>query len=130
MSVHTKARTTTDLTEIRLVVPTRAATQVRQAIGGMLALVGKDAQLLVDDDEIDGNDGVVYSIEEVFPDASPGKCLRGIRTRDGITQKQLAEKLGIPQRQVADMENGTRKISAAMAKRIEKACNISHDVFL
>ncbi len=127
MSVHTKARTTKELTEIRLEVPKRDAARVRKALDGLLTLVGRDARVL-DDYEIDDN--AVYSFEEAFPDSTPGRRLRGLRAREGITRKELAEKLGIQQHQVADMEKGTRKIGLAMAKRIAKAYDISHQVFL
>ncbi len=127
MSAHTKARTIKELTEIRIEVPARDATRVRQAIGGILALVGRGARLL-DGDEID--DSAVYAFEEAFPDSTPGRRLRGLRTREGITQRELAEKLGIQQHHVSEMEKGTRKISPAMARRIAKAYDISHRVFL
>jgi DNA-binding XRE family transcriptional regulator len=127
MSAHTKARTTKGLTEIRLEAPARDAARVRRAIGGVLALVGRGARLL-DEDEIDDN--AVYPFEEAFPDSTPGRRLRGLRTREGITQKELAEKIGIRQHHVSEMESGTRKIGLVMAKRIAKACNISHRIFL
>ncbi|MDR1520025.1 MAG: helix-turn-helix transcriptional regulator [Planctomycetota bacterium] len=126
MSAHTKARTTKELTEIRLKVPARDASRVRHAIGGMLALVGRDARLL--DEDVD--DEAIYSFEEAFPDSTPGRRLRGLRTREGITQKELAEKLGIRQHHVSEMECGTRKIGLAMAKRMAKTYNLSHRAFL
>jgi DNA-binding XRE family transcriptional regulator len=127
MSAHTKARTTKGLTEIRLEVPARDAARVRRAIGGMLALVGRGARM-VDENEID--DDAIYSFEEAFPDSTPGSRLRGLRTREGITQKELAEKLGIQQHHVSEMEGGTRNIGLVMAKRIAEAYDISHRVFL
>lgn len=37
---------------------------------------------------------------EVFPEITdqtlPGVCLRGARAREGLTQKQLSERTGIP----------------------------------
>ena len=57
-------------------------------------------------------------------------ALRGLRTKEGITQKQLAERLGITQTRVSEMENGVRPISVAMAKRIAKAYGTSYKVFL
>ncbi len=126
MSVRMKARTTKKLTEIRLEVPASDVARVRQAIGGVLALVGRGARLL--DNEID--DEAIYSIEEVYPDSTPGSRLRGLRAREGITQRELAERLGIQQHHVSEMEKGTRKIGLSKARRIAKAYNISHRVFL
>ena len=127
MSVHTKARTTKELTKIHLEVPARDAARVRQALGGMLALVGNGARVL-DGDEI--NDEALYSLEDVYPDSTPGSRLKGLRAREGITQQELAEKLDIKQHHVSEMEKGVRKIGLAMARRISAAYNISHRVFL
>ncbi|MCX5855768.1 MAG: helix-turn-helix transcriptional regulator [Deltaproteobacteria bacterium] len=74
------------------------------------------------------------SWRELFPEHSdeelPGVCLRGSRYKEGITQKQLADKIGIPQRHVSMMENGKRTIGKEMAKRLGKALNIGYKVFL
>ncbi|MEK7826612.1 MAG: helix-turn-helix transcriptional regulator [Thermodesulfobacteriota bacterium] len=67
---------------------------------------------------------------EYFDEDFPGVCLRGARYREGITQKQLADMIGIPQRHISMMENGKRTIGKEMAKRLGKALNISYKVFL
>ena len=46
-----------------------------------------------------------YSIDEVFLDGHPGKILRGLRTREDLTQVQLAEKAGLKPHRVSEMEN-------------------------
>ena len=66
-----------------------------------------------------------YTDEEL-----PGVHLRGARYREDITQKQLSELIGIPQRHISMMENGKRPIGKEMAKRLGKALNISYKVFL
>jgi ribosome-binding protein aMBF1 (putative translation factor) len=66
-----------------------------------------------------------YSDEEM-----PGSCLRGARYKEAITQQQLADMIGIPQRYISMMENGKRTIGKEMAKRLGKALNISYKVFL
>ena len=52
------------------------------------------------------------SWREAFPEITdqtlPGVCLRGARAREGLTQKQLSEKTGIPTRHLSEMENGRR----------------------
>ena len=58
------------------------------------------------------------------------KALAGARYREGMTQIQLAESTGIPQRHISEMENGKRPIGKEMAKRLGKALNISYKVFL
>ena len=66
-----------------------------------------------------------YSDEEM-----PGSCLRGARYKEAITQQQLADMIGIPQRHISMMENGKRPIGKEMAKRLGKALNIGYKVFL
>jgi hypothetical protein len=45
---------------------------------------------------------------ECFPEIAneqiPGIVLRGFRRRDELTQVELAERIGIPQRQISEME--------------------------
>jgi plasmid maintenance system antidote protein VapI len=60
----------------------------------------------------------------------PGVCLRGSRYKEGLTQKQLAELIGAPQRHISEMENGKRTIGKGMARRLGKALNIGYKVFL
>jgi hypothetical protein len=71
---------------------------------------------------------------EAYPECSEeqliGKALAGARYREGLTQIQLSELTGIPQRHISEMENGKRPIGKEMAKRLGKALNISYKVFL
>jgi hypothetical protein len=59
-----------------------------------------------------------------------GKALAGARYREGLTQIQLSEMTGIPQRNISEMETGKRPIGKEMAKRLGKVLNISYKVFL
>ena len=81
---------------------------------------------------VDTSDSVPW--RELFPEYKdedlPGVCLRGGRYREGLTQKQLADMIGIPQRHISEMENGKRPIGKEMAKRLAKALNIGYKVFL
>lgn len=81
---------------------------------------------------VDASDSVPW--REAYPESSEeqliGKALVGARYREGFTQIQLAEKTGIPQRHISEMENGKRPIGKEMAKRLGKALNISYKVFL
>lgn len=81
---------------------------------------------------VDTSDSVPW--REAFPEYSdedlPGVCLRGSRYKEGLTQKQLADITGIPQRHISEMEHGKRPIGKEMAKRLGKALNISYKVFL
>lgn len=124
MLAHMKMQTTGTLTEISLTIPSDHAESICKAIHSLLEL----AKLSPRPTNKDGEE--LYSIEEVFPEGSPAMALRGLRTKEGITQKQLAERLGITQTRVSEMENGVRPISVAMAKRIAKAYGTSYKVFL
>ena len=73
--------------------------------------------------------------DEAFKDlyekyTKPGVALRGARGKEGMTQKELAKKLGIPQGNLSQMENGKRPIGKAMAKRLARVLNIGYRVFL
>ena len=49
---------------------------------------------------------------------TPGGNLRFYRTRDNLTQIQLAQKLGTTRQDVSGMERGTRPISKKTAKEL------------
>jgi DNA-binding XRE family transcriptional regulator len=66
-----------------------------------------------------------YSDEQL-----PGICLSGARRKEGLTQKQLAKIIGMPQRHISEMENSKRPIGKNMAKKLGKALNIGYKVFL
>lgn len=124
MLARMKTQTTGALTDICLTVPTEDALSVVEALGGMLRLAGHTVQRVNEDNE------ELYSIEEVFPEGDPAMALRGLRAREGLTQAQFAERLGISQTRVSEMEHGVRRISVDMAKRIAKTFHTSYKVFL
>lgn len=123
MLARMKTQTTGALTEICLQVPASAAEQVIKAIHSMLELAHLARPVNEEGEEL-------YSAEEVFPDAHPGTALRGLRGREGITQKEFAARLGIRQHHVSEMEKGIRPITLEMAKRIGETFDISYKVFL
>ena len=59
-----------------------------------------------------------------------GLMLKGARAKKGLTQKQLAESLGIKTHHVAEMEHGKRSIDEAMAHRLEKVLDMSYRLFI
>ena len=63
------------------------------------------------------------TIEEVFPHFHAGDSIRGLRYREDMTQKQLAEKAGISVQNLSHMEHGRRPIGKDMAKRLAKVLN-------
>ena len=81
---------------------------------------------------VDTSDSVPW--REAYPEYSEeqliGKALAGFRYREGLTQTQLSQMTGIPQRHLSEMENGKRPIGKEMAKRLGKALNVGYKVFL
>ena len=121
----TKTQTTDEYVEIHLRgVPSDKGELVKEAIEKILNLAGMHLQEMGDDD------ARLYSIEEVFPEFHVGHALRGLRSREGLTQKQLAEMIGVKPSHISEMENGKRTIGKEMAKRLAKALRTEYKVFL
>jgi DNA-binding XRE family transcriptional regulator len=57
-------------------------------------------------------------------------ALKGYRYRENLTQQQLAEVTGIPQRHLSEMENGKRGIGKENALKLAAALNVDYRVFL
>ena len=72
----------------------------------------------------------LISSEEVFPDSHPGKILKGLRTRENLTQAQLSEKIGLRPHHISEMEHGKRVIGKAMAKKLAEALNTPYKMLL
>ena len=53
-----------------------------------------------------------------------GNLLAGARLKSGMTQAELAKKLGVRQNMISDYERGKRRISQTMAKRLAKSLGI------
>jgi ribosome-binding protein aMBF1 (putative translation factor) len=81
---------------------------------------------------VDTSDSIPW--REAFPELenepSYSIALRGARGKEGLTQKELAEKTGIPQGHISSMENGKMEIGKERAKRLAKALDIDYRVFL
>ncbi len=71
---------------------------------------------------------------DAFPDINehdlPGISLAGARGKEGLTQVQLSNLTGIPQRHISEMERGKRPIGKKNAKLFSKALDIDYRVFL
>ena len=75
-------------------------------------------------------DEAIFSAKEVFPEGSPAMLLRGYRGKLDMTQKELAEKLGVTQNRVSDMENGKRPISKNLAVKLGELFDTPYKSFL
>jgi DNA-binding XRE family transcriptional regulator len=114
----------TGLAEISVILPSEIAVKTADAIKSILILAGHEVHKVNNEGER------VYSIEEVFPDMSPAKVLRGLRGKENVTQAEFARRIGIAQHHISEMETGKRSITLEMAKRIGETFNVSYKVFL
>jgi hypothetical protein len=60
----------------------------------------------------------------------PAVCLRGGRTKEGLTQKQLSEMTGIPRCHISAMENSKRPIGRKTARIFAAALKLDARLFL
>ncbi|MFH1727801.1 MAG: helix-turn-helix transcriptional regulator [Pseudomonadota bacterium] len=71
--------------------------------------------------------------KEAFDDSvleNKGTFIKGARLKEGLSQLELAKKLGVLQSNISKMENGKRPIGKSMAKRLEKILNVGYKTFL
>jgi plasmid maintenance system antidote protein VapI len=59
-----------------------------------------------------------------------GLMLKGARSKAEVTQKELAEELGISQHHISEMENGKRTIGKEMAKKFAAFFQTDYRIFL
>ena len=71
---------------------------------------------------------------EVFPPIPeaerPGRMLRAARSKEDLSQIQLAQLTGIPQRHISEMEHGKRAIGKERAKKLAEVLKIDYHIFL
>lgn len=68
--------------------------------------------------------------DEALPERGAASRLKGLRVRENLTQKEFAQRLGIAQRHVSEMERGRRPIGARNARRIAEAFHVDARAFL
>lgn len=111
MLEHTKTPRTKSV-ELCVLVRSESVEEARKAVAPFLA----------------GGESVHW--REVYPDFSPADGLRGARAKEGLTQRNLAAMMNIPQRHISEMENGKRSIGKAMAKRFAEILKVDYRVML
>ena len=119
MSDHMKARTTKTYAEFTIRVPLEMGYPFSKLLRNLLEVAGLEQLTNEEGEEV-----------EVHEDAPPAVRLRGLRTKEGITQQELAAALGISQGRLSELESGARPISVAMAKRIGEAYGCNYKSFL
>jgi len=119
MLAHTKKRHT-EKVALRLIGP---AANRKKAIASLRDL----GFVTLDEDSF-------ISASGLFPDVTaekkPGRVLAGARGKEGLTQKQLADRCGIAQGHISEMEQGRRPIGIKTARILGTALNIGYKVFL
>lgn len=76
---------------------------------------------------VESSDGIPW--REAFPEFKgneAGTLLSGYRHREGLTQMQLAESTGIPQRHISEMERGKRVVGKDRAKKLAEALHCDY----
>ena len=59
-----------------------------------------------------------------------GALLKGLRTRENLSQTAFAKKISTTQANLSNMENGRRPIGKTIAKRIEKVFAVDYRYFV
>ena len=92
---------------------------LRKEFGDDMKIVKQDEdEGWIDVDDLDW-------FKEAVAKETPGSNLRFYRKLNGMTQKELAEKLAMSKQHVSDMENDRRAISKKTAKELGKLFKVS-----
>jgi DNA-binding XRE family transcriptional regulator len=84
---------------------------------------------IVDDDElVDISETNWY--RSMASDRTPGSILKRYRKRTGMSQSELAEKLGMVKQNISAMENGSRGISKATAHKLAEIFQVHPGRFI
>jgi ribosome-binding protein aMBF1 (putative translation factor) len=120
----TRGQTINGYSSICLKVPSDKEHQIVDLIEKVLELVGYPVRGSSTEDE------ELHSIEDIFPQSHGGTALRGLRKREGLTQKRLAEQINSKPSHISEMETGKRPIGKEMAKRLARALHTNYKTFL
>ncbi len=69
-------------------------------------------------------------IESFLEERTPGKSLLGYRTREGLTQIQLSQLTGIPQRHISEMERDKRPMGKQNAQLLADALHTNYKMLM
>jgi len=123
MREHMRESITVEFADVCIRVPVTEVDRVKSAFSKFLDLAGVQYS-------IPGEDEDLLTWEEAFPELGPGDVLKGARDREGLTQNELAEKIGVKPHHISEMEKGKRSIGKDMARRLARALNTGYKVFL
>ena len=120
----TKKQTTDGYAEFCIRVPQKNAARMYKALSSLLGLTNLPVR------EINENGEELFALDEIYPERHKGETVRGLRLREELTQAQLAERLGVKQHHISEIENGKRGISPDMARRLAEALGTEYQLFL
>ena len=72
----------------------------------------------------------VLAKERIEKYRKSGLVLRGMRYREGLSQKHLAKTSGITQNEISNIENGKRTVGKKVAEKLAKALNFDYRMLL
>lgn len=72
----------------------------------------------------------VLAKERIEKYKKSGLVLRGMRYREGLSQKHLAETSGITQNEISNIENGKRTVGKKIAEKLAKVLNFDYRMLL
>ena len=73
-------------------------------------------------------DNIFKDMDKKYGEA--GALLRGLRSRENLSQVEFAKKIKVTQVNLSKMENGTRPIGKIIVMRIAKAFDVNYKYFL
>ncbi len=112
-----KRQITKGFVELHFLVPELRADEIKKVIA-CLGGVSTD------------DDAELIPLEKAFPAIHPGITLRGYRQRDGLSQVELAEKVGARQSHISEIESGRRPIGKQLAHKLAAVFHTSYKLFL
>lgn len=72
----------------------------------------------------------VLAKERIEKYKKSGLVLRGMRYREDLSQKKLAEKSGVTQNEISNIENGKRTVGKKIAEKLANALNFDYRLLL
>ena len=128
MSVHMKRPPTSDF--IAVVVhdnPENTFVIPRKAASKLLTLL-ESLQVKKSQEELIPANEVFRDLDQKY--GKVGATIRGFRSRDNMTQVQLAQKLAMRQGHVSEIEHGRRTIGKKLAQKLAKIFDTDYHLFL
>ena len=120
-----KHHTKTDSSRLIYVVDNEKVYAIPKNIAEKYTLDTKEAKAKPDN----------ISAEEFFSDldnqtTKAATLLRGLRSRENLSQVEFAKRINVTQSNLSKMENGTRPIGKTIAKRIADEFGVNYKYFL